>query len=78
MIDQWEVEMLVKALRRGKIYLFSTGISEQDWPLTQAVKVKSVKHGLSLAGAGSGRNPRIAVIPEGPYVIPLSDAVAVS
>jgi nickel-dependent lactate racemase len=71
MIDQWEVEMLVKALRNAKIFLFSTGIPEMDWPLTFATKVKSMEEGLSLAIDRSRQSPRISVIPEGPYFIPL-------
>jgi nickel-dependent lactate racemase len=71
-IDQWEVEMLVKALRKGEIYLYSTGLSDSDWPLTFAHRVESVEHGMSLATARHGGTPRIAAIPEGPYVMPMS------
>ena len=71
-IDQWEVEMLVKALRRGTIYLFSDGIAESDWPLTHAIRVNSVEEGISRALAKAEGN-RVAVIPEGPYVIPIGD-----
>jgi nickel-dependent lactate racemase len=70
-VDQWEAEMLVKALRKGKIFLFSEGISEHDWPLTHSQRIESVEAGFSQAVANSVANPRIAVIPEGPYVIPL-------
>ncbi len=72
-IDQWEVEMLVKVLRRTKIYLYSTGIAGPDWPLTFAEPVESVEDGIFLASKLIGVVPRIAVIPEGPYVVPLSD-----
>ena len=75
-IDQWEVEMLVKALRKGEVYLYSTGISDSDWPLTFAHRVESMEQGLSLAIARHGGTPRIAVIPEGPYVVPMSGNVA--
>jgi len=74
-LDQWEVEMLVKALRRGEIFLFSEGISEQDWPLTHSARVESVEAGLSRAIANSVQSPRIAVIPEGPYVIPINKGI---
>jgi len=74
-IDQWEVEMLMKALRRGTVYLYSTGIAESDWPLTHAARVDSVEEGVSLALASAARDARIAVIPEGPYVIPVSKNV---
>ena len=72
-VDQWEVEMLVKALRGGDIYMYSTGLPDFDWPLTFARRVGSVREGLDLASAGRRGAGRIAVIPEGPYVIPKSD-----
>jgi nickel-dependent lactate racemase len=72
-IDQWEVEMLIKALRKGRIYLYSTGLSDSDWPLTFAQRVESMEQGLSHAIARSRSQPHIAVIPEGPYVVPTSD-----
>jgi nickel-dependent lactate racemase len=75
-IDQWEVEMLIRALRRGEIFLYSTGLPDSDWPLTFAQRVESMEQGLSRAIARSGGTPRIAVIPEGPYVVPISDKVA--
>jgi nickel-dependent lactate racemase len=72
-VDQWEVEMLVKALRAGDIYMYSTGIPDSDWPLTFARRVGSVREGLDLASAGGRDAGRVAVIPEGPYIIPRSD-----
>ena len=75
-IDQWGVEMLVKAFRRGKIYLYSPGIPEKDWPLTGATRIGSVEEGLSLATRRSGPAARTAVVPEGPYVIPMVDNTA--
>ena len=76
-IDQWEVEMLVQVLRCARIYLYSPGIPDADWSLTFAERANSVEEGLSLAvsrsrGSRSRGKPRIAVVPEGPYVIPTS------
>jgi nickel-dependent lactate racemase len=70
-IDQWEVEMLVKALKRNKVYVFSAGISQEDWPLTYAQRVESAEEGVSLAITNARKPHRIAVIPEGPYIIPM-------
>jgi nickel-dependent lactate racemase len=72
-IDQWEVEMLVKALRRGDVYLVSGGIPPEDRHLTCATWARSVEEALSHACAGRRNDVRIAVIPEGPYAIPVSD-----
>jgi nickel-dependent lactate racemase len=70
-IDQWEVEMLVKALKRNKVYVFSAGISQEDWPLTYAQRVEFAEEGVSLAITNARKPHRIAVIPEGPYIIPM-------
>ncbi|RJP64067.1 MAG: hypothetical protein C4532_19780 [Candidatus Abyssobacteria bacterium SURF_17] len=69
-VDQWEVEMLVKALRKGKIYLFSTGLADDEWPFTFATRVANVTDAVSRALANEACESAIAVIPEGPYVIP--------
>jgi nickel-dependent lactate racemase len=74
-LDQWEAEMLVKALRRAKVSLFSAGIAEEDWHLTHADRIASVEEALSIAIAGATAHPRVAVIPEGPYVIPVNDNI---
>jgi len=71
MLDQWEVEMLVKALKKGKVSLFSEGLCEEDFPLTQARRISSVEEGISLA-LNDWPEARIAVIPEGPYFIPMA------
>jgi nickel-dependent lactate racemase len=71
-IDQWEVEMLVKALRKARVFLFSDGISDIDWALTRTEKVDSVEEGLRQALKHAGRRARVAIIPEGPYFIPMA------
>jgi len=69
-IDEWQTEMLVKAINRGSIHLYSEGLSEDDWALT------AVQRALSPAAfirerLGAHPGHPIAVIPEGPYVIPV-------
>jgi len=71
-IDQWEVEMLVKVLRRARIYLYSEGLSEEEIDLSGATQINSVGTGMHLALADAGQKARVAVIPEGPYFIPLA------
>jgi nickel-dependent lactate racemase len=71
-IDEWQTEMLVKALRGGTIQLYTTGLNQEDLnhiyvkptlSIEEAVKASVEKHGDS----------EIAVVPEGPYVIPHFD-----
>ena len=70
-VDAWQTEMLCKALRQGEVYLYSPGMPEADWPDTGVHRVKNLEQELAAAVAASGDNA-IAVIPEGPYVIPMA------
>lgn len=69
-IDEWQSEMLVKALKKGNIYLYSGGLTPEHWALT------GVQKSLSPASFLESRlkttaDRQVAVIPEGPYVIPV-------
>ena len=68
-VDAWQTEMLCKALRHGEVHLCSTGLPETDWPDTGVRRVTDLEQELSAAVAASG-DPALAVIPEGPYVVP--------
>jgi nickel-dependent lactate racemase len=71
-VDQWEVEELVKALKRVNIMLYSSDFDNFD--LTFASRVASPKEGIARALEMHGQDASILAIPEGPYVIPyLSD-----
>lgn len=72
-IDEWETEMLVKAMKVARISLYSTGISDTEKPLTGVHAISELKD-LQEALANSVNcleEKKIAVVPEGPYVIPL-------
>jgi len=69
-IDEWQTEMEIKSLKKGNIYLFSEGLSEEEkkytgvnitYNLTKTINDSVKKH----------NNNNIAIIPEGPYVIPV-------
>jgi hypothetical protein len=62
--------MLLKALRVGKIQLFTRGLSPVDLKDIFVEPVSSLEEAVSQAVAAHG-DTEIAVVPEGPYVIPL-------
>jgi len=71
-IDEWQTEMQLKPMRVGEIQLYApelgeghdvTGVDRVD-NLTDAIAAAIKKHG----------DADIAVIPEGPYVVPFADA----
>ncbi len=71
-IDEWQTEMQLKPMRIGNVHLFSEGLSVEDRLITG---VSCSTNGIPAIDfireivARSGSGP-IAVIPEGPYVIP--------
>lgn len=69
-IDEWQTEMQLKPMEIGKIHLFSE-LSEVDRSLTG---IYCPSDGISpldfIRGIAAPSGTSIAVIPEGPYVIP--------
>jgi nickel-dependent lactate racemase len=72
-IDEWQTEMLVKALRAGSVKLYTTGLGKEDLKDVVVDPVVSVEAAVAASVEGHG-DPDIAVVPEGPYVIPLYSA----
>jgi nickel-dependent lactate racemase len=70
LIDEWEAEMLLKPLRVGHIQLYSTGLPESERDLVFVEMVPSVEEAVAASVRAHG-DTEIAVVPEGPYVIPL-------
>lgn len=68
-IDEWETEMQLKAQRVGSVKLKSDGLVDEDRELTGVEMIDSVEEGIEEALQRSGERT-LAVIPEGPYVVP--------
>ncbi len=68
-VDEWQTEMLLKSLRVGKVGLYTGGLSEDEHSLTGVEIIGSVAEAVAEAVAAAG-DKRVAVIPEGPYVVP--------
>ena len=68
-IDEWQTQMQTRSLARGRISLFTEGLSTPDRALTGVNHVPSVEDAVAESVARH-RDPRVAVIPEGPYVVP--------
>ncbi len=69
-VDEWETEMQLKAMRVGQVQLYTTGLDADERSITGVRCVDSVGAALADALARSGE-PEVAVIPEGPYVVPV-------
>ena len=70
-VDEWQTEMQLKPMRVGNIQLFTDGLDAADFDVTGVDRVTDLNEAISASIAKSG-DPDIAVIPEGPYVVPLS------
>lgn len=69
-IDEWQTEMQVKAMKRVNIFLYTEGLTKDQQALTGVTVVKSTLAAVMESVKAQG-DRRVAVIPEGPYVIPL-------
>jgi nickel-dependent lactate racemase len=77
LIDEWQTEMLVKALKVGRVQLYTTGLNETVLKDIYVEPVPSVEEAV-MASMKAQDDFEIAVVPEGPYVIPLFDNILTS
>jgi nickel-dependent lactate racemase len=70
-VDEWQTEMQLKPMRVGAIQLFTPGLNQEEKRITGVEIVESVEHAIEASIARHGDNA-VAVIPEGPYVVPVS------
>jgi nickel-dependent lactate racemase len=68
-VDEWQTEMQLKPMRIGKVELFTTGLAGEDRTLTGVGMIDDVGSAIERSIAASG-DPAVAIIPEGPYVVP--------
>ena len=68
-IDEWETEMQLKATRATRVQLFSEGLRGEERTLTGVEMVDSLQDAVDESIART-TEPSVAIIPEGPYVVP--------
>jgi len=69
-IDEWQTQMQLKPMRAGGVHLYSTGLSGDDRALTGVRMIDSVEAAIAVCVESAGE-PEVAIIPEGPYVVPV-------
>ena len=74
-IDEWQTQMQLKPMRRGSVHLYTTGLQGADRELTGVNLVDSVSAAVLRSTHETGAI-EIAVIPEGPYVVPVFRSAA--
>jgi nickel-dependent lactate racemase len=76
-VDEWETEMQLKPMRLGRIKFYTTGLSEEDRRITCVDLIDSVEEAVRQSIEEHG-DAAVAVIPEGPYVVPVFAAQGAS
>jgi nickel-dependent lactate racemase len=68
-IDQWMVQHLCQARRRARVLLYTDGLPLEAAGELLVEAVASPEAGLARAVELAGPGPRVAVLPQGPYVL---------
>jgi nickel-dependent lactate racemase len=69
-VDEWQTEMQLKPMRLGRIRLYTTGLDEEEKRITGVETIASLDDAVAESIVRHG-DPAVAVIPEGPYVVPV-------
>ena len=69
-IDEWQTEMQLKPMRRGRVHLYTTGLRDRQRKLTGIEVIHTKDELIRRIAASLDQDRRLAVIPEGPYVLP--------
>ncbi len=68
-IDEWQTQMQLKPMSRGVIHLYSDRLHSQDYKATGVNVISSIEAAIEQSFTRHHSNA-IAIIPEGPYVVP--------
>lgn len=68
-IDQWMVQHLCQVLRKAEVVLVTEGLAPDTVRGLLATPAASVEAALQRAVQRHGPRPRVAVLPQGPYVL---------
>ena len=69
-VDEWQTEMQLKPMRLGRVQLYTTGLDAEERRITGVEIIDSVDAAVA-ASVARHNDPDVAIIPEGPYVVPL-------
>jgi nickel-dependent lactate racemase len=70
-LDQWQVEELAKVRRKARVYMVSDGLPADVLSGCHVEPAPTVEAALDRALAEHGAHATVAVIPKGPYVLPV-------
>jgi nickel-dependent lactate racemase len=70
-LDQWQLEELAKVLRKVKVTYVSDGLPDETLRTLFVETASTVEQAVADALVEHGPDARIAVVPKGPYVLPV-------
>jgi len=68
-VDEWQTQMQLRAQAQAHIGLYSGGLDDEARAITGVETVESLERAIAASAERHG-DERIAVVPEGPYVVP--------
>lgn len=68
-VDEWQTEMQLKAMRVGRIEMFVKGLDAEERRITGVEIIEDIDAAIATSIARH-RDNVIAIVPEGPYVVP--------
>lgn len=71
-IDEWQTQMQLRPMRVGRVRLYTDGLGELDAGLTGVERVTDLTAAVAESMARH-RDPHVAFVPEGPYVVPVHE-----
>jgi lactate racemase len=71
-VDEWQTQMQLRPMRVGRVRLYTDGLEEPEAALTGVERVKDLT-GAIADSIARHRDPRVAFVPEGPYVVPVPE-----
>ncbi len=69
-VDEWQTQMQLRPMAKAEVHLYTQGLSPEERVLTGVAQASSVEAAVEASVRASG-DPAVAVIPEGPYVVPV-------
>jgi nickel-dependent lactate racemase len=69
-VDEWQTQMQLKPMRVARVHLYAPNLSPADRELTGVHLIDSVEQAV-LASVRVSGDRHVAVIPEGPYLVPV-------
>lgn len=71
-IDEWQTQMQLRPMRVGRVRLYTDGLDAIAAGLTGVERVRDLA-GAVAESMARHRDPHVAFVPEGPYVVPVHE-----